>query len=432
MKTKFALVIILSFLLISTSIVFVLMNQSNVSDENTSNETPDDLPSLTAMQTEAYVKTINDFSFNFFEQLYQNPSMEENLFYSPYSVFTALAMTYEGAKETTASEMAEVLNIQQDNESFHSYVHSLYTQLNKDGKYTISTANALWIRENYQILNTYFDTVETYYQATSQRVDFSKPTKAAEIINQWVENNTNNLIQDLISPSDINPELCRLILTNAIYFNGTWQVQFDEANTTDREFELPSGENTTVSTMTLTGTEDRFNYTETEELQLLELPYAGNEISMIIGLPKEDVPLSTVINDLNETKYNAWFDSMEKEEVDIYLPKFKIETPVLNLNQHLQNLGIQKAFTTNADFSGITGNKDLHISDVLHKAYIDVNEKGTEAAAATAVIMRLTSNGGTSSRITFDCNHPFFFMLQHKETGTILFMGTVEHPSYES
>ena len=432
MKTKFTLVIILSFLLISTSIVFVLMNQSNVSDENTSNETPDDLPSLTAMQTEAYVKTINEFSFNFFEQLYQNPSMEDNLFYSPYSVFTALAMTYEGAKKTTASEMAEVLNIQQDNESFHSYVHSLYTHLNKDSEYTISTANALWIRENYQILNTYLDTVETYYQATSQRVDFSKPAQAAEIINQWVENNTNNLIQDLISPSDINPELCRLILTNAIYFNGTWQVQFDEANTTDREFELPSGENTTVSTMTLTGTEDRFNYTETEELQLLELPYAGNEISMIIGLPKEGVPLSTVINDLNETKYNAWFDSMEKEEVDIYLPKFKIETPVLNLNQHLQNLGIQKAFTTGADFSGITGNKDLHISDVLHKAYIDVNEEGTEAAAATAVIMRLTSNGGTSSRITFDCNHPFFFMLQHKETGTILFMGTVEHPSYES
>ncbi|HMA83539.1 MAG TPA: serpin family protein [Candidatus Thermoplasmatota archaeon] len=432
MKTKFALVIIVSFLLISSSIVFVLMNQSNISDKNTSNETPDDLPSLTAMQTKAYVKTINDFSFNFFKQLYQNPSMEDNLFYSPYSVFTALAMTYEGAKEKTANEMAEVLNIPQDNESFHSYVHSLYTYLNKDSEYTISTANALWIRENYQILNTYLDTVETYYQATSQRIDFSKPAQAAELINQWVENNTNNLIQELISPGNIDPDLCRLILTNAIYFNGTWKVQFDEANTTDREFELPSGENTIVSTMILTGTEDKFNYTETEELQLLELPYAGNEISMIIGLPKEEVPLSTVINDLNETKYKAWFDSMEKEEVNIFLPKFKIETPLLNLNQPLQALGIQKAFTTGADFSGITGNKDLHISDVLHKAYIDVNEKGTEAAAATAVIMRLTSNGGTSSRITFDCDHPFFFMLQHKETGTILFMGTVEHPAYNS
>jgi serpin B len=185
--------------------------------------------------------------------------------------------------------------------------------------------------------------------------------------------------------------------------------------------------------MVLTGTEDRFNYTETDQLQLLELPYSGDEISMIIGLPKDDVSLSTVINDLNETAYNAWFDSMKKEEIDIYLPKFKIETPVLNLNQYLQTLGIQAAFSTSADFSGITGNKDLLISNVLHKAYIDVNEVGTEAAAATAVIMELTSvNGGGSSRITFDCDHPFLFMLQHKETGTILFMGTVEHPTYES
>jgi serpin B len=224
-----------------------------------------------------------------------------------------------------------------------------------------------------------------------------------------------------------------LILTNAIYFNGTWQVQFDEANTTEREFELSTGEKTNVSTMVLTGTEDRFNYTETDQLQLLELPYSGDEISMIIGLPKDDVSLSTVINDLNETAYNAWFDSMKKEEIDIYLPKFKIETPVLNLNQYLQTLGIQAAFSTSADFSGITGNKDLLISNVLHKAYIDVNEVGTEAAAATAVIMELTSvNGGGSSRITFDCDHPFLFMLQHKETGTILFMGTVEHPTYES
>jgi serpin B len=433
MNTKFVLGIVVSILLISSGTVFILMNQSPVSDDNPSNENPDDLPSLPATQTQAYVKTINDFSFSFFEQLYQNPSMDDTLFYSPYSVFTALAMTYEGAKGTTADEMAQVLNIPQNNESFHSYVHSLYKYLNKDDEYTISTANALWIRENYQILSTYLDTVETYYQANSQRVDFSKPVEAAEIINQWIENNTNNLIKDLISPGDIDPALCRLILTNAIYFNGTWQVQFDEANTTEREFELSTGEKTNVSTMVLTGTEDKFNYTETDQLQLLELPYAGDEISMIIGLPKDDVSLSTVINDLNETAYNAWFDSMKKEEIDIYLPKFKIETPVLNLNQYLQTLGIKEAFSTNADFSGITGNKDLLISNVLHKAYIDVNEVGTEAAAATAVIMELTSvNGGGSSRITFDCDHPFLFMLQHKETGTILFMGTVEHPTYES
>jgi len=432
MKTTFVLGIVVSILILFSGIIFVLMNQSNVSNENIPNENPENLPSLTAMESKAYAETINDFSFNFFRELYQNPPIEGNLFYSPYSVFTALAMTYEGSEGPTASEMADVLNILQDNESFHSYVHFLYKYLNQNDEYTISTANALWIREDYQILNTYLDTVETYYQATSQRVDFSKQVQAAEIINQWVENNTNNLIKDLISPADIDPDLCRLILTNAIYFNGTWQVQFDEANTTDREFELSTGEKTNVSTMMLTDTEDKFNYTETEQLQLLELPYAGNEISMIIGLPKEGINLSTVINDLSETAYNSWFDSMDKKEVDIYLPKFKIETPVINLNQYIQTLGIREAFSSSADFSGITGNKDLRISDVLHKAYIDVNEVGTEAAAATAVIMVTSVNGGASSRITFDCNHPFLFMLQHKETGTILFMGTVEHPAYES
>ena len=432
MKTTFVLGIVVSILILFSGIIFVLMNQSNVSNENIPNENPENLPSLTAMESKAYAETINDFSFNFFRELYQNPPIEGDLFYSPYSVFTALAMTYEGSEGPTASEMADVLNILQDNESFHSYVHFLYKHLNQNDEYTISTANALWIREDYQILNTYLDTVETYYQATSQRVDFSKQVQAAEIINQWVENNTNNLIKDLISPADIDPDLCRLILTNAIYFNGTWQVQFDEANTTDREFELSTGEKTNVSTMMLTGAEDKFNYTETEQLQLLELPYAGNEISMIIGLPKEGINLSTVINDLSETAYNSWFDSMDKKEVDIYLPKFKIETPVINLNQYIQTLGIREAFSSSADFSGITGNKDLRISDVLHKAYIDVNEVGTEAAAATAVIMVTSVNGGASSRITFDCNHPFLFMLQHKETGTILFMGTVEHPAYES
>ena len=183
--------------------------------------------------------------------------------------------------------------------------------------------------------------------------------------------------------------------------------------------------------MMLLGTEDTFNYTETETVQVLELPYDGDEISMIIALPKDDSDLSTVISSLDETIYDSWIDNLEQREVDIYLPKFKIETPVLNLNDYLQTLGLKDAFGNDADFSGITGNKDLLISDVLHKAYIDVNEEGTEAAAATAVIMELKSiNGGGSSRVVFDCDHPFLFMLQHKETGTILFMGTLENPSY--
>lgn len=431
MKTKL-LVGILAILLVGSSLLtYIFINQPNVSDDDPSNENPNDLPGFNQTTATGYIKTINSFAFEFLQQMNQDPSKQSNIFYSPYSIFTALAMTYEGAKGNTASEMADVLKIPQDNESFHNYVESLYTYLNKNDSYTISTANALWIKENYEILDTFLSTVESYYHATSQSIDFSDPIQASEIINQWVEDHTNNLIKDLVPPSAIDPALCRLILTNAIYFKGTWKIQFDEANTTDRSFELPTGQIKEVSTMKLIGTEDTFNYTETETVQVLELPYDGDDISMIIALPKEDTDLSTIISSLDETIFDSWIDTMEQREVDIFLPKFKIETPVINLNNCLQTLGIREAFGMSADFSGMTGNKDLRISDVLHKAFIDVNEEGTEAAAATAVIMELKSiNGGGSSRVVFDCDHPFLFMLQHKETGTILFMGAVEDPSY--
>jgi len=422
--------VLASFILISSIAVYVIVDPLNVSEDAIPDNSSNTIPSLDQDESIAYVQTINSFAFDLLKQMINDPLKQENLFYSPYSVFTALAMTYEGAKGKTASEMAEVLKISQDNRSFHSYVNSLYTYLNKKDLFTISTANALWIKENYEILNSYLSTVETYYHAASQSIDFSDPVEASQIINQWVENNTNNLIKDLVPPDAIDPVLCRLILTNAIYFKGTWAVQFDEQNTTYRDFEVSEGVDTNVPTMTMVGTKQRFNYTETDSLQILELPYAGNSLSMVIVLPKTQTDLSTIIDAIDETTYNSWFESMEQQEVDIYLPTFKIETPVLTLNGYLQSLGIRDAFGMNADFSGITGNKELLISDVLHKAYIDVNEEGTEAAAATAVIMELKSiNGGGNSRIVFDCNHPFFFTLHHRDTGTILFMGTIEDPS---
>lgn len=430
MKTKIIVGLLLIILASSSIIAYLYINQPNVSDDDQSNENPNDIPELNQTTANGYIKTINSFAIEFLQQMNKDPTKPNNIFFSPYSIFTALAMTYEGANETTASEMADVLKIPQDNDSFHNYVDSLYLYLNQNNTYTINTANALWIRENYDILNTYLSTVEAYYHATSQSVDFSDPVQASEIINRWVENHTNNLIKDLVPPDAIDPVLCRLILTNAIYFKGTWKIQFDEANTTDRDFEIQTGQMKAVSTMKLTETEDTFNYTETETVQILELPYNGDEISMIIALPKEGTNVSTIISSLDETTFDAWIDAMEQQEVNIYLPKFKIETPVLNINNHLQTLGIQEAFGMDADFSGITGNKELRISDVLHKAYIDVNEEGTEAAAATAVIMELKSISGGSSRVVFDCDHPFLFMLQHKQTGTTLFIGIVEDPSY--
>ncbi|MCK5458784.1 MAG: hypothetical protein KAI20_02745, partial [Thermoplasmatales archaeon] len=179
-------------------------------------------------------------------------------------------------------------------------------------------------------------------------------------------------------------------------------------------------------TMSLVDTGDVFYYTETDEIQILELPYTGDDISMVILLPKNN-DLSSIINSIDNDMFSTWMDSLDETNVDIYLPKFKVETSY-NLNNYLIALGMNIPFTSAADFSGITGAKDLFISNVVHKAFIDVNEEGTEAAAATGVVMELTMNGDESSRVVFDCNHPFMYLIQHKQTGTILFMGSISDP----
>lgn len=377
----------------------------------------------------SYNEAVNAFSYNFFKKLNDDSDDDANIFYSPYSVFVALAMTYEGAKGQTADEMESVLNIEQDNDSFHQYMQSLYEYLNYHEKYDISTANALWVKENLPLLEEYLNVIQTYYGGTVNVTDFSNPDQAAEIINQWVEDNTNGLIKDLIQSSMIDPIYTALILTNAIYFKGLWDVQFDPENTTDRGFKVSQDTFVDIPTMQLIETKDIFNYTETDELQILELPYSGDELSMIIFLPKDNIDLSDVINSIDNDQLTNWKDSMTENELDIYLPKFKFETSY-GLNDYLKELGMQEAFASSADFSGITGGKDLFISSVVHKAFIEINEEGTEAAAATAVIMSYTSvNGGGPTRIIFDADHPFLFLIQHKETDTILFMGKVSNPS---
>ena len=183
--------------------------------------------------------------------------------------------------------------------------------------------------------------------------------------------------------------------------------------------------------MKLTGTEDQFNYTENEIMQVLELPYTGNEITMTILLPKEGYMVRDIIGSMDHERYKELIDSLNNTEVDIYLPKFTITTPVYNLNDYLSKLGMPTAFSGAADFSGMNGFGELYIGKVLHKAFIEVNEEGTEAAAATAVTTLATSmeDQNLSQRIIFDANHPFIFLIQHKITGTILFMGTVTDPS---
>jgi serpin B len=429
MYKKPIIAIIVSLLILGTAVVVLTTDFDSSDIIDADKEPQSEYPNVLG-NTTSFNDAVNKFCFDFFKKLYKDKDNSPNIFYSPYSVFTALAMTYEGARYNTAVEMENVLSIEQDNESFHKYMQSLHEYLNENSDYKISTANALWIMENFELLQEYMDIIGTYYGGESSEVDFSNPDKAAAIINQWVENQTNNLIKDLVPASALS-DLTRLVLTNAIYFKGIWQVQFDEVNTTDRNFTDIQGNTIELPTMKLIEKDDKYNYTETEQFQMLEIPYKGNEISMMIMLPREGYELSDIISSLNRENYDLWIDEMYRVKADIYLPKFKFET-AYGLNDYLIELGMIDAFDgANADFSGIDGTTNLYISKVLHKAFIEVNEEGTEAAAATAVIFTFSMHDPDAppERITFDCNHPFLFTIHHKETGTILFMGQVDNPN---
>ncbi len=423
MKPMILGAIIIAVLIISATLI-VVFSQPTIDMQNDEINPGDD--PVEPLGNLSFHDAVNAFAFEVYRELYNTEY--KNDFISPYSIFTALAMTYEGAKDTTAAEMAEVLQVEQDNASFHAYMKNLYEVLNRENsEYNLSTANALWIDKRITLLNSYLHLIQTYYGGEATNVDYSKPSEAVATINQWVENRTNNLIKDLVPEGAIDP-LTRLILTNAIYFKGTWKFQFDPVNTTNRSFETLDGSTVQTETMVINNTEDNFSYTETDTVQILELPYTGESISMVIILPKDSNDLSSVIDSITYEQLSQWLNALEQRHLDIYLPKFKIET-TYSVGDYLKSMGMNQAFTPSADFSGITGGKDLYIDEVIHKAYIDVNEEGTEAAGATAVMMRLTSVQDEPPRVVFDCNHPFLYLIRHRETDTILFMGTIGDPT---
>jgi len=377
-----------------------------------------------ALATEQSVKTLvdamNGFSFDLYEKFIEDN--DGNIFFSPYSIFVALAMTYEGGRGETAAEMYDILKFQQNNEVSLCTFGKIYNLLNQQKDYTINTANALWIKNNYPFLDEYIHFIEKYYMGKSTEVDFSDVEGTSKLINDWIESNTNGKIKDLIKSSDIDPFYTALILTNAIYFKGTWETEFDPDNTIDSNFEISPDNNVIASMMNID--EGNFNYTETSDLQILELPYTGDEVSMIVVLPKEN-NISIAEQAINPVSLKDWRNSFERVDVDVSIPKFKLETEY-NLKNYLNRLGMNISFTPNADFSGMNGFKDLYIGKVVHKAFVEVNEEGTEAAGATAVHMVLTS---IPNIVTFRADHSFLFLIQHKETENILFMGRISDPT---
>ena len=346
-----------------------------------------------------------------------------SLFFSPYSISSALGMVYEGARGETASEIREVFYFPEDDVERRSSFAAVYNQINKaDKKYKLSTANALWAQQDYVFLDEYFEVVEQNYGGKVTNLDFKSNTEESRvIINDWVEGKTNGKIKDLISYLD---PLTRLVLTNAVYFKGDWVYEFDKGDTMESSFMLSSGQDVIVDMMFLDNDDATFNYLDREELQILEMPYKGEEISMLILLPKGDI--AELESEFSYDKLNEWKENMFKQEVIIYVPKFTFETKYTGMGDTLIEMGMPSAFDYNvADFSGMTGKRDLYISQVIHQAFVDVNEEGTEAAAATAVVMEAMSAGPSN---VFKADHPFIFIIQEGEAGNILFIGKVENP----
>ncbi len=373
-----------------------------------------------------YVDSSNEFSFRMYEQLIDS---NENIFFSPYSISTALGMAYEGARGETAEEMRQVLNLAEDDQTRREMVQAVQSILNKEGtSYELSAANAYWLREGGNLKEEYKDAIESYYLANGQQLDFAgDPVGSVNIINDWVLENTNGKIKDLLSPYDVGV-LTYLVLTNAIYFRADWKYQFDNNATEERSFYLTGGEEIETDTMHMCDESKKLNYAANPDVQLLQLPYKDEELSMFVLLPKENDIISLETK-LDHSYLSNLKDNISSEYVDLYLPKFKFEQKYL-LNDKLSAMGMPTAFGGSADFSGITFDTDLFISKVIHQSFVEVNEEGTEAAAATAVTMEFSAPGSSSpAPIVFQADHPFIFFIEHKETGQILFMGKVENPN---
>jgi serpin B len=368
----------------------------------------------------------NAFAIELYQKL---KNTEGNLFFSPYSISTALAMTYAGARGNTEKQMAATMHFDPDQRKFHAAFGEFQNHINdyeKKGDVKLEVANSLWLQKDYAFLPAFLEETKKY-DAGLNYVNFISETEKARLaINTWIEKKTNDKIQNLIVPGMLDAAT-RLVLANAIYFKGKWAVPFDSSATKNMPFYVQSDDSVTVPMMCIRGHE--FGFMENSDNQCLEMPYAGNDLSMFVILPKKRNGLNVFEKTFNKTNLIFWTKHIYKEKVLVFFPKFKI-LKSFSLAQELSSMGMHDAFSGAADFSGMTGVKDLHISDVIHKAFVDVNEEGTEAAAATAVIMARGARSQMMPKIppTFRADHPFIFLIRDNHSGAILFMGRIIDP----
>jgi len=366
------------------------------------------------------------FAFELYNKVKQHEGGDRNVFFSPLSISAALSMTYAGARGETEKQMAQTLHFSLPQQRLHTAWSELMSDLNGATHYELAIANRLWGQKGFDFVNDFLKLAETKYQGGLDLVDFaSNPEACRKTINQWVEEKTKRKIKDLLLFGDIKT-LTRLVLTNAIYFKGSWIAKFDPKKTVDAPFTLPDGKTTVLAAMM--SQTARFGYMEDSLLQALELPYSGKRLSLLVLLPRKGADLSRVEKALTSENLIRWRSALAPEEVKVFLPKFKTTLRFL-LNDPMKELGINDAFDEfKADFSGMTGRRNLYISKIIHKAFVDVNEEGTEAAAATAVVMDTKS---MRMEPVFRANRPFVFMILDKKSGSILFLGRITNPKQQ-
>ena len=373
----------------------------------------------------AIVRGDNQFAVDMYAQL-DREQPGKNLFFSPTSISLALAMTAAGARGPTQSEMARVLHLDAELAQAHAHYHQLLEQWNAVGQkraYQLRVANRLWGQKGYPIRPEFLALTRQQYGAEMLLLDFAQAQAASLEINQWVEQQTNGKIKDLIPPGSLDA-LTRLVLTNAVYFKGDWVQPFDKQNTQEEDFAVSAQSKVNVPLM---HQQTRMGYAEEDTLQVLEMPYAGRELSMVVLLPKKVDGLLELEKAITVDKLVSLMSKLRIREVSTYLPKFKLETS-FELNRTLVTMGMKQAFSHAADFSGISSAEALYISAVLHKAYVDVNEEGTEAAAATGVVMKAMAMPPLEPIPVFRANHPFLFLIRDTKAGSILFMGRLTSP----
>ncbi|XP_041037552.1 neuroserpin [Carcharodon carcharias] len=372
-----------------------------------------------------------DFSVKVYHHL-RSIEKDGNIFYSAFSIANALGMVELGAGGTTLEQIQHVMgyNYMQKGEEF-DLLWELSQSMKADSQqYVMKLANSLFVEKGFQLSDKFLQMLKKYFSASVENIDFSQPSSVADHINEWVQNQTNNKIPNLLSPKDFNA-LTRLVLVNAIYFKGNWKSQFRGENTRTFPFTKDDESEIQISMMYQQGD---FYYGEFSDgsneaggvYQVLEMPYIGDKMSMMIVLPRQEVQLATLEPLIKTQLINEWASSVKKQKVEVYLPRFKVMQNI-DLKEVLAGLGISEIFGVDADLSAMiaTEKKDLCISKAIHSSFIEVNEEGSEAAAASEMIA-VSRMMVLNPQVIAD--HPFFFLIRNRRTGTILFMGRVMHP----